>query len=260
MSAGATGPQYVAQSTLSVGSATTATTATSATSATTATNLAGGAAYRIAYQTGSDTTSFLAAPSTSGYVLGWTGSNIDWVAAPAATTTANIAGGTAGVVPYQTGTSTTSFTAVGTSGYSLVSQGTSAPIWSQVDLTAGVTGTLPIANGGTNSTATPTAGGVAYGSGTSYDVTAAGTAGQALVSGGTAAPVFGTLGISGGGTNSTATPTAGTVPYGTGTALAYTSVGTAGQALISNGASPPTWGTAGITTGKSIAMAMIFGF
>jgi hypothetical protein len=42
---------------------------------------------------------------------------------------------------------------------------------------------------------------------------------------------------------------------------ASVSYGTAGQALLSGGASAaPTWGTAGITTGKSIAMAMIFGF
>lgn len=49
------------------------------------------------------------------------------------------------------------------------------------------------------------------------------------------------LPIASGGTNSTATPTAGTVPYGTGTALAYTSAGTSGQLLQSNGASAPTW-------------------
>jgi hypothetical protein len=46
------------------------------------------------------------------------------------------------------------------------------------------------------------------------------------------------------------------------TALTLTgSAGTSGQALISQGSgSAPVWGTAGITTGKSIAMAMIFGF
>jgi len=39
------------------------------------------------------------------------------------------------------------------------------------------------------------------------------------------------------------------------------SYGTSGQALLSGGnAAPPTWGTAGISTGKSIAMAMVFGF
>lgn len=45
---------------------------------------------------------------------------------------------------------------------------------------------------------------------------------------------------------------------GVGSTPAY---GTSGQALLSNGSgAAPTWGTAGITTGKSIAMAMIFGF
>jgi hypothetical protein len=63
-------------------------------------------------------------------------------------------------------------------------------------LTTGVTGTLPIANGGTNSTATPTAGGAVYGTGTAFAFTAAGTAGQVLTSAGSGAPVW--SGISGG--------------------------------------------------------------
>ena len=63
-------------------------------------------------------------------------------------------------------------------------------------LTTGVTGTLPIANGGTNSTATPTAGGASYGTGTAFAFTAAGTAGQVLTSAGTSAPTW--SGISGG--------------------------------------------------------------
>jgi hypothetical protein len=75
-----------------------------------------------------------------------------------------------------------------------------------------------------------------------------------------AVTLAGTLAIANGGTNATAAPTAGAVPYGTGTAYAFTAAGTTGQALLSNGASPPTWGTAGVSTGKSIAMAMIFGF
>jgi hypothetical protein len=57
-------------------------------------------------------------------------------------------------------------------------------------LTTGVTGTLPIANGGTNSTATPTAGGAGYGTGTAHAYTAAGTSGQALISAGAGAPVW----------------------------------------------------------------------
>jgi hypothetical protein len=59
LTAGASAPQYVAQSTLSVGSATTATTAT---------NLASGAAGSVPYQTGAGATLMLAL-GTNGYVL-----------------------------------------------------------------------------------------------------------------------------------------------------------------------------------------------
>jgi hypothetical protein len=47
-----------------------------------------------------------------------------------ATTATNIASGVAGAVPYQTAPSTTGFTAAGTSGQVLLSNGTSAPTWS----------------------------------------------------------------------------------------------------------------------------------
>ena len=57
-----------------------------------------------------------------------------------------------------------------------------------INLTSDVTGTLPIANGGTNSTATPTSGGVVYGTGSAYAITSAGTSGYALVSNGSSAP------------------------------------------------------------------------
>jgi len=52
------------------------------------------------------------------------------------------------------------------------------------------------------------------------------------------------IAINRGGTNGTATPTAGAVPYGTGTAYAFTAAGTAGYVLTSNGSSPPTWAVA----------------
>lgn len=123
---------------------------------------------------------------------------------------------------------------------------------SPVDLTSEVSGTLPIANGGTGGTATPTAGTVAYGTGTAFAFTSAGTSGQPLLANGSSAPAFGaldistaavtgTLPIARGGTNSTATPTQGGVPYGTGSAFAFTSAGTAGQVLTSNGTGAPTW-------------------
>jgi hypothetical protein len=53
-----------------------------------------------------------------------------------------------------------------------------------------VTGTLPVANGGTNGTATPTAGGVSYGTGSAYAFTSAGTSGQVLTSNGSSAPTW----------------------------------------------------------------------
>ena len=52
-----------------------------------------------------------------------------------------------------------------------------------------------------------------------------------------------TIAINRGGTNGTATPTAGGVAYGSGTAYAFTSAGSSGQVLTSGGAGAPTWST-----------------
>jgi hypothetical protein len=105
-----------------------------------------------------------------------------------------------------------------------------------INLATDVTGTLPIANGGTNSTAAPTAGGAAYGTGTAYAVTAAGTSGQVLTSAGASAPTwsslpanvssisFGSIGL----TPSTATTGAVTVGGTLGTANGGTNLTTFG--------------------------------
>ena len=59
-----------------------------------------------------------------------------------------------------------------------------------------------------------------------------------------------------GGTTAISLNTAGAVGVG-----ATPSFGTSGQVLTSNGTgSAPQWGTAGATTGKAIAMSLIFGF
>jgi hypothetical protein len=102
----------------------------------------------------------------NGYLLTSNGTTASWVAAPATGVT-SFSAGTTGLTP---------------------STGTTGAVT--------LAGTLAIANGGTNSTATPTAGGAGYGTGTAHAYTAAGTAGQVLTSAGTSAPVW--SGISGG--------------------------------------------------------------
>ena len=57
----------------------------------------------------------------------------------------------------------------------------------------------------------------------------------------------GTLVVARGGTNGTATPTAGAVAYGTGSAYGFTAAGTANQALVSTGGSAPSWVTLDLT-------------
>ena len=68
------GSTYVANATY----ATSAGSASSSTTATTATNLAGGAANRFAYQSGSGTTTFLAAPTTASTAIVYNGSSVGW--------------------------------------------------------------------------------------------------------------------------------------------------------------------------------------
>ena len=76
-------------------------------------------------------------------------------------------------------------------GNALISGGVGvAPSYGKIGLTTHVSGTLPIANGGTNSTATPTNGGITYGTGTAQAYSAAGTSGYVLTSAGAAAPTW----------------------------------------------------------------------
>jgi hypothetical protein len=71
-----------------------------------------------------------------------------------------------------------------------------------------------------------------------------------------AVTLAGTLAIANGGTNGASTPTAGAVPYGTGTAYAFTAAGTVGQVLTSAGAGTPTWTTPTTGTVTSVGLAM----
>jgi len=131
--ASASGPRFVNTGSIFVGYANTALNVIGAVS--TATNLAGGTAQSIVYQSAPGSTAFLAASSTSGWILSSNGtvSPPTWVpgagSANFAGTATNLAGGTAGQVPYQTGPGQTSFFGEGTPGNVLVSNGTSTPTY-----------------------------------------------------------------------------------------------------------------------------------
>lgn len=198
----------------------------------------------------------------------------------------------AGDMLYASGTSTLSRLAAGTSGQVLTSAGASAPVWTtlsngtvtSVNVSGGTTGltssggpvttsgtitlagTLIAANGGTGF-ATYTVGDILYASTTTALSKLSDVAtGNALISGGVGVPpawgkidltthVSGTLPIANGGTNGTAAPTAGAVPYGTGTAFGFTAAGTSGQVLTSAGAGIPTWTTPTTGTVTSVAVS-----
>ena len=98
-----------------------------------------------------------------------------------------------GDILYASGATALSKLAGVATGNVLLSGGvTTAPSYGKVGLTTHVSGTLPVANGGTNATATPTAGAVSYGTGTAYAFSAASaTSGNVLLSGGAGAPTWG---------------------------------------------------------------------
>lgn len=135
-----------------------------------------------------------------------------------------------------------------------------------------VAGTLANTNGGTGQSSAFTQYGITYASTTTaLATTAAGTSTTVLHGNASGAPTFGavslTADVSGtlpntnGGTGQSSAFTQWGVTYASSTtALATTAAGTAGYVLTSNGTSAPTFqASTGISTGKSIAMAMIFG-
>ena len=118
----------------------------SATLATTATNVAGGAAGSIVYQSALATTTTLALGTTN-YVLTAGATAPQYVAqstlsvgsATNATNATYLAGGVAGSIPWQSAVGVTGFTAAGTSGQVLTSQGTGTPTWTTPTAYATVT-------------------------------------------------------------------------------------------------------------------------
>lgn len=210
--------------------------------------------------------------------------------------TAGTATPTAGAVPYGTGTAY-AFTNAGTTGQVLTSAGAGAPTWTTpttgtvTSVTASsplsssggatpdlsLTGTVPIANGGTNATAAPTAGAIAYGTGTAYAFSAAGTTGQVLTSNGAGAPTWaaaasgtvtsvaqsftgGLISVAGSPITSSGTlaltvaGTSGGIPYFSSASTWATSAALAANSLVVGGgagAAPAT-----VTTGTGVVTAL----
>ena len=222
LTAGASAPQYTAQSSLSVGSATTATTAT---------NIAGGAANRIAYQTGAGATSFVAAPSVSSTYLQWDGASFVWasVAGSGTVTSVGVSGGTTGL--------TTSGGPVTTSG------------------TITLTGTLIAGNGGTGQS-TYTIGDILYASSASaLSKLTVGANGQVLTSSGTAPQYVNQSSLSvGSATTATnvAGGAAGSLVYQTGAGATSTlALGTSTYVLTAGASAPQYTAQSSLSVGSA---------
>lgn len=250
LTAGTSAPQYVAQSTLSVGSAT---------SATTATNLASGTANQIPYQTGAGATSFITAPSSGVTYLSWNGSAFAWASTGSTVITNSVtfnnggAGAVSGTafnnsanvtVSYNTigAPSTTGTNASGTWGINI--SGNAATANSASTATSATTATTASQLVTTNAYQATTFTATTQFSGPGTGLT--GTA-SALNIGGSAASATASSNISGGAANR--------IPYQTGASATNFIVAptTASTALTWNG-SAYVWGS----TGGPVASGVVY--
>jgi hypothetical protein len=313
--------------------------------ATSATNVAGGAANRIVFNTGSGSTSFVVAPTASGQVLSWNGSAFAYVAgtisgvalgsnlnaltfgtfltgtsyngssavtigtnatsantvstlvardasgnfsagtitatlngnATTATTASNVNNGTLTLAVSGTGLSgSATFTAnqSGNSTFTVTSNATNANTagaivardgsgnFSAGTITAALSGNATTSSSTTGNAATATAlqtartiGGVSFNGTANIDLPGVNTAGNQNTSGNAATATLATTAtnIAGG--------AAGRIPYNTGSGTtAFVAVGTSGQLLQSNGTSAPTWvNNTAASRGYVQAMNIVFG-
>lgn len=155
-----------------------------------------------------------------------------------------------------------SFTSVGSAGVTSISGGTTG-LTPSTATTGAVTlaGTLAVANGGTGATTQQSALNALAGATTSaYYLRGNGT--NVSMSALAAADLTGTVAVAAGGTGLTSTPTNGQIDIGNGSGFTRTTLTAGSNISITNGAGSITIAStsSGISTGKSIAMAMIFGF
>lgn len=222
--------------------------------ATTATHLAGGLSGKVPYQISAGRTGFTAAGSV-GEILtsGGTGSPTWKSASTIFGGAANLSGGTAMSIVYQSSAGATAFLAAGTDGQVLQTHGTgSVPTWTSVSAITGVTTATNLANGAAGSIPIQSAPGI-----TAF--IPIGTVGHVLTSdGSTAAWTAPATGVS---STTTATNLAngslGQVPYQTGAGLtSFFGPGSLGQLLVSQGAAAPLYvNTSSIRVGYATNLA-----
>lgn len=155
--------------------------------ATTATNLAAGSTGAIPYQFGAGVTQFLNLGTAGQFLRVNSGANApEWASTSTAVfgNTVNIVGGTTGSIAYQSAEGITGFIPIGTNGYVLTSNGTTATFQSLSSLSAGNALTATnVANG--------LSGQLLYQQSPGQtDFVSTGTVGDVLVTNGTGAPTF----------------------------------------------------------------------
>lgn len=195
------------------------------------------------------------APSPAdGDLIIWDNTDSRWESRAAANvsvgTATNLAGGATGSLPYQSGAGATTFLGIGSTGQVLKVSG-GVPTWS-----SDASGLTIVDDTTTNSTFYPT-----FTSATTGNITTGNVASTKLQfnpsTGALSSPQIRLLGSSSGYVGLQGAAAAGSTTY-----TLPSADGTSGQVLQTNGSGVLSWSSAsgGISTGKSIAMAMIFGF
>ena len=271
LTAGASAPQYVAQNTLSVGSAT---------------NIAGGAANQIVYQTGAGATSFITAPSVASTYLQWNGTAFVWSASSssgvtsfntrtgAVTLTSGDVTTALGYTPLNPTTSQSANTF-----YAAPNGSAGAPTFRTIDVldvptlnqnttgtASNVTGIVALANGGSGQTTAQaamntfagavTSGSYLRGNGTNVvmaTIQAADVPTLNQNTTGTASNVTGTVAVANGGTGLTSGTSGGVLYYSAAGTLASSAALAASAIVLGGGAGAAPATT---TTGTGVVTAL----